>query len=240
MANVLFLASTCELIRRTPWRRPSARRAARPAARAACACGSLTTASAATTDDASKPPRREANPRTTSRRSVRVAPSALSAKCEAATVKCTLNGAQAQGSCREEGRPQEEDQGRAGRGGVAHRAGASAAQSVASDEQGLPQQLHTHLSPASCLARWPPAPARCAPASALPPVDSPDCTVRSHTLADASLSAGCAGNGQQDDCGRGLVCALRERHALQSPLTQRTTRTRAHAVQPPPIDRASR
>ena len=62
---------------------------------------------------------------------------------------------------------------------------------------------------------------------------------RTHSLT-RSLSAGCAGNGQQDDCGRGLVCALRERHALQSPLTQRTTRTRAHAVQPPPIDRASR
>lgn len=84
-------------------------------------------------------------------------------------------------------------------------------------------------------------PQHAAPASAVPPVDSPDRTVCSHTLADAvSELAGCAGNGQQDDCGRCLVCALRERHALQSPLTQRTTRTRARAVPPPPFDGASR
>jgi hypothetical protein len=50
----------------------------------------------------------------------------------------SLNGdaSQAKGSRREEGRAQEEAKGRAGRGGVAHRAGASPAQSVTADQQG--------------------------------------------------------------------------------------------------------
>ena len=53
-------------------------------------------------------------------------------------------GTEAKGSRREEGRAQEEDQGRAGRGGVAHRAGAtSTAQSVTADQQGAVLRPHS-------------------------------------------------------------------------------------------------